>query len=159
MKLKLVVAVLTLLTASCVTIPLDDRPPKQCSDTPHNAVARWFHGIAERNPGILQELILDGASIFAVFDDKGGDGQEIVRQIVADPISGVSGGCACTLLSIVDTDDPHEKIVTVKRLVDDEKDDKQHTFKRAFHVRFERFGNCLSKVKLIDDKWIEFKPM
>ena len=149
-KLKLGLLIVALFLTSCATIPRDDRI-KQCSDTPHSAVVGWFHGIAERSMDILRALIPDGASVFGVFDEK--RGQEIVRQILANPISGESGGCACTLLSIIDdASDPRVKIVTVKRVLIDD-DDDQRSYKRAFRVRFDYHGNCILSIISIDSKW------
>ncbi|MDP1690125.1 MAG: hypothetical protein Q8L52_02920 [bacterium] len=142
-----------MLVASCATTVRHEGEIKQCSDTPRNAVARWFRGVAEMSITVLHALIPDGASIFDVFDNGGKRGQEIVRQILANPVSGARGGCACTLLSppTDDPSDPHVKIVTVKRVV--EVGDDDYIFKRAFRVRFDSRGNCILGIDSIDPKW------
>src|SRR3989344_4064858 len=150
---KFLTAVATsILLSSCATTARDDGSIKQCSDTPHNAVVQWFRGIAETSIGILLALIPDGASIFGVFDNKVDRGQEIVRQILANPVSGENEGCACTPLSIIDdTSDPRVKIVTVKRIF--YIDDNRYDYKRAFRFRFNSHGNCIVSIESIDPTW------
>ncbi|OGG76268.1 hypothetical protein A2950_01485 [Candidatus Kaiserbacteria bacterium RIFCSPLOWO2_01_FULL_55_19] len=142
----------SILLSSCATTVRDDGSIKQCSDTPRNAVVQWFRGVAETSIGILRALIPDGASIFGVFDNKGERGQEIVRQILANPVSGENDGCACTLFSVIDdTSDPHTKIVTVKRMF--YIDDDRYNYTRAFRVRFNSHGNCIVSIESVDPTW------
>ena len=138
------------LVASCATNARHDDSIKQCSDTPQNAVVQWFRGVAETDIGVLRGLIPDGASIYEVFDKE--RGQEIVRQIMANPVSGESDGCACTPLSITDdASDSRIKIVTVKRVL--YVNDDRLSYKRAFRVHFDPHGNCIVSIESIDPKW------
>jgi len=96
---------LTLLSAilvvSCASDPnlrteTPHRIVKQCSATTRNAISEWFRGIAEMSINALRALIPDGASVFEVFSNEGKHGQEIVRQILAHPVSGERGLCVYT---------------------------------------------------------------
>ncbi len=148
---RFIVVVAVSMLLSCATIVRDEEGAKQCSDTPHNAVVRWFRGVAEFSVGMLRGLIPDGATIFGVFGE-GERGQEVVRQIMAHPVSGANEGCACTPLSTTDdSSDPRIKIVTVKRVLYVE--DDRHEYKRAFRVTFDPRGNCITNIESVQPKW------
>ncbi len=146
----LITLAVPIFVASCATNARHDGSIKQCSDTPQKAIAQWFVGVAERDADILRALIPDGASIYEVFSTNG-QAEEIIREIVADPISGKHEGCACTPVSTIDDpSDSRIKIVTVKRTV--YVDDVRHGYKRAFRVTFDP-GNCILDIKRIYPKW------
>lgn len=147
------------LMASCATGPNQGADvshkaeSKQCSDTQRNAITLFMQGLKEFSLALLNMVTHEETSLKEIFG--GGDAQrgaEVVRQIVANPeVSGESGSCACSFLSMTDTDDPDRKIVWVKRVIAG--DDDVHDYKRSFNVQFETHSNCILAIDPIDTKW------
>lgn len=153
---------ISVLVASCATGPNQsaDVPhkaeAKQCSDTPRNAITIFMQGLKEFSLALLNMVTHEKTSLREIFG--GGDAQrgaEVVRQIAANPeVSGESGSCACSFLSMTDTDDPNRKIVWIKRVIT--VDDDVRNYRRSFNVQFETHSNCILAINPIDTKWERF---
>ncbi len=145
---------ISVLLMSCAGVPPETGSVKQCSDTPHDAISTFLRGIRELSLSLLRAVTPKGTSLYKVFGGGYDEhrGKEVIRQMSANPeVSGESGGCACSLLSMTDTADPAEKIVTIKRLVT--AGDDMHDYRRAFRVRFDMHGNCILAIDPVDSKW------
>lgn len=158
MKRFLLTIIFAALLASCASGPSPrtdsgSGTAKQCSDTPRDAISTLLRGITEFSLSLLRAVLPEGISLYGVFGNNDAQrGKEVVRQISANPeVSGESGSCTCSLLSIADTADPNEKIVVVKREV--VVGDELHTYKRAFRARFEALGNCILAIDPVDSRW------
>jgi len=145
----------SILTASCTSGPaLRQESVKQCSDSPRNAISIFLQGIKELSLSLLNAVTHEEDSLYGIFGNRDESrGKEVVRQIAANPeVSGANGSCACSFLSIADTDNPNAKIVWVKRIVTAD-DDSVHNYKRSFRVRFEPHSHCILSVEPIESKW------
>ena len=150
-RLTLALLIVAVLVASCASTRRE--AVKQCSDTQQNAISVFLQGIADFAFAPLLAMIPEESSLYGVFGNNDARrGREVVRQISANPeVVEEGGSCACSLLSITDTADPHEKTVEVKRLV--VVDDDLRSYKRAFRVRFQQDGNCILQINPTSQKW------
>lgn len=146
------------MLASCASGPglreediLHEAGFKQCGDTPKNVIDMFFEGI--KGSFWLLRSAVAGESVVEVFkNDAGQQGEAVLRELAAHPeLVGEDGSCACTPMAVIDTTDPNEKIVIVRRYVTSANGDV-HTYKRAFKARFTK-GNCLLSIQSIDSKW------
>ncbi len=142
------------MTASgCAFFARGGSPAVRCSETPRSAVETFLQGMAELSIRLLKAVILPGIPIFAVFGDGDSErGKEIVRQLVKHPEVGDKGASSVfTFVSIGDTTDRQEKRVIVER--EEEVGDEFRTYQRAFLVKFESDGNCISAVRPEGPQW------
>lgn len=153
-QLMLVVAV-SALVASCASDPSSraGAPPKQCSDTAQNAISVFLQGIKELSIALLRAATPEGTSLYGVFGNNDERrGEEVILQMAAHPVNPKEGrSCYCSVLSMIDTTDPHIKIVVVKRTVTADED--MHDYKRTFRVRFQENGNCILNIDPVEQKW------
>lgn len=156
MRRAIICFLAAVLVAGCAALQPEHEGIEKCSNSPKNSVTVFLRGMSEFSLGLLRSVTPKGSSLWKVFGDGNEKrGEAVVRELIKHPeLTDGTKGCLCSLLQMQNTADPHEKIVTIKRITFDD-DDREHDYRRSFLVRFDSDGgNCITRIDAVEKKWV-----
>ena len=142
---------------------------KACSDAPQTTIERFLKAVAQFSFDIIQVLVPDGISPFAIFG--GGDrsrGKEVVMELIRHP-EPLGPGISVGMDAALDEKHPIERVSEDEWMVpviradviandDPDKHDPEivREYRRVFRARIDS-ANCLRAVQSIDHAWQRVK--